>query len=119
MKRFILLGLIFLYGCSSYVADNKYPPHKISSGQSIKILFDLIVDEDITMDDPRIKSIIYASNRKSYVVISYSNPNADKLANKIAELLTRHNVIVKKPNLIEVTNKSKLAKYVVVYISYR
>lgn len=136
MKKLILLYLIFLCGCSYYVADNKYQPHKINSLQSIKILFDLIVDEDVTVDDPRIKSIIYASNRKSYVVITYTNPNADKLANKIAEILTKHNVIVKKPMFIENskyknmdpylrkddTSAEKVVldfnKYVVVYIDY-
>ena len=111
--------MVFLFGCTNYVADNKYPPHKISSLQSIKILFDFIVDEDVTVDDPRIKSIIYASRQKSYVVIAYTNVNGDKLANKIAEILTKHNVVVKKPMLIEVANKPSLNKYIVVYISYR
>lgn len=119
MKIFIILGLAFLSGCSQYVADNKYLPRTVSSGHSIFIMFDLILDEDVTIDDPRIKSIIYASSSKNYVVITYSNVNADKLANKIAEILTEHHVMVKKPGLINPQHQHNLDKYVVVYIKYK
>jgi hypothetical protein len=71
------------------MAENQYTPHTVKNYQSIKLWFDLIVDEDINIDDPRIKSIIYVSNANNYTVITYTNPNAGNLAAKIAEILER------------------------------
>ena len=115
MKSIVLVVVLFLVGCTSYM-DNKYIPHKISRTQSVEIKFDLILDESITCNDPRIKSIVYTSNNGNYVVITYTNQNANKLAQKIAEILSKQNVVVEKPLLVEKNKKINSNKYVLLQI---
>lgn len=119
VDKIIALSIMcFLISCTSYIANNQYAARKIERTQSININFDLLLDEDISINDPRIKSIIFASNKNSHIVITYTNPNAEKLACKIAMILTHENLIVVKPQLIEAVIYKKLNKYVVVYIKY-
>ena len=117
MKIFIGLLLIGISACSPYIADNKYVAHKLVKTESVSVKFDLILDEEITEDDPRIKSIMYSSRQKSYVVINYYNINAEHLANKIAMILTQYKVILKKPELYY--GNKVFEKYIVVYIKYK
>jgi hypothetical protein len=112
----LLVVLLLLSSCSSYVASNKYTPHKINRTSSVSVKFDLLLDDDITVNDPRIKSIMYVSNNKSYVVIQYVNPNAAILAGKIATILTNNHVMVRKPILVN--GESSLNKYAIVYVKY-
>ena len=83
--------------------------------QSIVMKFDLLIDEDVTIDDPRIKSIIYSSNKKSLVKISFFNQNAKNVANKIYVILNTHRVLVSKP---EFGTDAQNTKYVLVWINY-
>ncbi len=83
--------------------------------QSIVMKFDLLIDEEVTIDDPRIKSIIYGSNKKSLVKINYFNQNAKNVANKIYRILDMYGVSVSKPNFgTDPQNK----KYVLVWVNY-
>lgn len=118
MQIILILGLCFLSSCTAYVADNKYMTHKINRTQSIDVKFDLLLDEEVSLDDPRVKSIIYASNNKSKIAIVYSNPNAAILANKLAIIFTQQKLSVIKPHLIDALKDHNLNKYVIVYIKY-
>jgi hypothetical protein len=81
--------------------------------------FDLIVDEDIDNDDPRIKSIVYSASsyQQSKIMIYYVNPNAKVLATKLVQILTKQHLLVFK---LEQIQSSTLAdnKYVQVIINY-
>lgn len=135
MKNIILVVVFTLNACASFTQNKQTSGSQIFDGnmsklsssgsvtkkyrRSIPIRFDLLLDEKITSNDPRIKTIAYVSGTKNYVVINYSNPNADKLARRIAKILTEDGVRVLTPKLVlENTVDIKTNKYVVVYIDY-
>lgn len=66
------------------------------------IYFDLILDEQINIDDPRLKSIIYVSstNPGGVVKVVYTNSNAKDLSEKLANILSAKGVKVSQPQLI-------------------
>ena len=106
--RFIMVFLCWVSFVSAIEVTN-------NPKQSIVMKFDLLIDGEVTIDDPRIKSIIYSSNKKSLVKISYFNQNAKNVANKIYGILDIHGVSVSKP---ELGTDAKNTKYVLVWINY-
>ncbi len=106
--RFIIIFLCWISFVSAAEVIDK-------PKQSIVMKFDLLIDEEVTIDDPRIKSIIYSSNKKSLVKISYFNQNAKNVANKIYGILDTHGVLVSKP---ELGTDLQNTKYVLVWINY-
>jgi hypothetical protein len=105
--------ILIIICCISFVNANAIMER---ANQSILMKFDLITDEMITIDDPRIKSIIYSSRNNSKVNISYFNPNAKMLANKIAGILSTYGVSVSKP---ELDTDSHNNRYVLVWRIYK
>jgi|GEM_PF-4510125 len=73
-RLLFLLNYIIIY---SY-AQNSVP---LATQNLLVTKFDLIVDEDVNNDDPRIKSIVYSakSYKQGWVTIYYVNPNAEIL----------------------------------------
>lgn len=132
MKNIILIIAIILSACSTFSQPQPMVPSQLSTNNSttldsgtkkyrhsIPIKFDLLLDEKITADDPRIKVIAYVSLPKNIVMINYVNPNASKLANRIAEILVNNGVKVLKPVLVKKnTAKVNVEKYVVIYVEY-
>ncbi|MFN7094856.1 MAG: hypothetical protein ACK4M7_05790 [Burkholderiales bacterium] len=84
---------------SNLVPSDTLANHKYK--QSITIKFDLLLDEKITQDDPRIKSIVYVatSTSNNLIAINYVNPNAEDLANRLADILFTLGATVLKPHL--------------------
>lgn len=66
------------------------------------VYFDLILDEKISINDPRLKSIIYVShtNPGSLVKIVYTNSNAKDLSEKLVHILGANGVKVSQPQLV-------------------
>ncbi len=93
----ILFLLNYIIICS-YASDGLPTINK----NLIVTKFDLIIDEDIGNDDPRIKSIIYSANsyKPSKIIINYVNPNAEVLANKLAQILINGHLQVVSPQKI-------------------
>ncbi len=94
---------------------------RVDLSHSIVIKFDLITDENISTDDPRVKSIIYSA--KSYtgskILVSYINPNAAELASRLAQVFMAQHLYVLKPQklgLVVANNNDN--KYVQVIINY-
>lgn len=67
----------------------------IESG-SIIVKFDLLLDEQITEDDPRVKSITYSvlMNQGSTIKIYYQNDNAKLLSSRLLKIFHDQGVIV-------------------------
>lgn len=86
---------------------------------SIIIKFDLIVNDDIDENDPRIKSIVYSAkgDAKSKIYISYTNLNAENLALRLAQIFSKQNLLVLKPEYL-LSNGTSNNKYVSVMINY-
>ena len=129
MKNIVVVIAILLSACSTFNQSQPMAPSQLSANisdsgakkyrHSIPIKFDLLLDEKITADDPRIKVIAYVSLPKNIVMISYVNPNAKKLANRIADILVNNGVKVLKPVLVKKDKTgASLEKYVVVYVEY-
>lgn len=110
--------LLFLL---SFIITNSYSKNALTAVTKNLVVtkFDLIVDEDVNNDDPRIKSIVYSA--KSYpsgrVIIYYVNPNAKVLATKLAQILTNQYLLVLKPTQIQ-SLTSDDNKYVQITINY-
>jgi hypothetical protein len=87
--------------------------------KSPAILFDILLDEKVNENDPRVKSIIYItkSNPKNYIQISYTNPKAADFANNLAILFSSFNIKVQKPNYYQSLSPQNL-KNVSVKINY-
>lgn len=81
------------------IASNVIESHEKNSGiessyftssakESIVIKFDLLFDERVSDDDPRLKSIIYvaASDQKKAIKICYQNDNARALVNSLVKI---------------------------------
>ena len=81
--------------------------------------FDILIDEKLDENDPRIKSIIYVAkqNLANSVLISYTNPNATELAQRILSIMNRYSIQTNRPELVVSQNKEDL-KLVVVKIKY-
>lgn len=97
-----------------------FPGHA-NCTKSIPIKFDLLLDEKVTVDDPRIKSIVYTTkeNLKNTISISYANQNAVPLVNHLANIFLDHGLIVLKPTqIIPDSTDSKIMKYVVIIVNY-
>ena len=107
------MRLILFFICCISFANATQMINK--QNQSIVMKFDLLMDENIDIDDPRIKSIIYSSGKNKEIKISYFNPNAQIIANKIYLLLDSQKSSVSKP---EHSLDAKDKNYVLVWINY-
>ena len=81
------------------------PPNqqKIMLISAVVFKFDFIIDENITINEPRIKSLIHVAHHSKpggLVKIAYYNPNAENLANRIMQLLTQAKIKVLKLKLL-------------------
>ena len=140
-KDFIILALFFCLISVSY-ADNyksesngtllyKYNPvaskvlaSQVESGQNFETTvvaasFDILLDEKLDENDPRIKSIIYVAkqNTANSVMVSYTNPNAIELAGRVVSIMNRYTVPTNHPLLVTTETKDDL-KLVIVKIKY-
>ena len=112
-----------VYSYVPQASNLKVSSSTISSNSNIKhslpIKFDILLDEKITEDDPRIKSIIYIAKQSpaNFVNFSYTNPNALDLANRLIKIFATFGLNTQSPQLV---NSSKLedSKSVNVWINY-
>lgn len=99
------------------LAQNK--PGVLPAHYSLVVKFDLIVDEDVDIQDPRIKSIIYSakSYQQSRVMINYVNPNAQRLATKLAQIFVQQNLSVIRPKQVQLsgTDEKKVVQVNIYY----
>ncbi|MDQ5920316.1 MAG: hypothetical protein QG673_372 [Pseudomonadota bacterium] len=88
-------GIIKINNIASNVIESHEKNSGIESGyftsnpkDSIIIKFDLLFDERLTEDDPRLKSIIYvaASDQNKAIKICYQNDNARALVNSLVKI---------------------------------
>jgi len=101
---------------NSVQSNNKYEIYNYRKSQTI--LFDILLDENITNEDPRLKSIIYVvKNSNSLINIIYSNTNATELANRLAQILSISGIKVIKPSQINASSID--SKSVGVIINYK
>lgn len=119
-RLLIIMGLIINFTYAKDDVKNKIVASNVINSMPIITKFDFIVDEDITDNDPRIKSIIYSakSDKNSHINIAYYNPNAEKTATKLAFILEGHGLLVLKPKVLNNSNQNSDSHYVFVSILY-
>lgn len=78
--------------CNDFINPNSCVTSNLAPSPAF--YFDFILDEYITDNNPRLKSLIYSanSNKDSWIAISYHNPNAVDLARRLQSILTKHNI---------------------------
>ena len=123
MRKLILcITAIVLSAC----ATHKTPPTKnmpsptvvkhIEYQKSVSYKFDVLLDNPINPNDPRIKSILYSVKQSpnNYIAVTYYNKKAKKIAKNMAKIFTDANIhaITTKLNL-DASNKENI-KYIFV-----
>ena len=83
------------------------------------IVFDILLDEKIDENDPRMKSIIYVTKQNSdnSILVSYTNPNASDLAGRIMSIMNQYGIKSNSPQLLPSVYAGDL-KLVVIKIKY-
>lgn len=112
--------LLFKYNAEA----SKVEASQVETGKKYLItgpvaFFDILLDEKLDENDPRIKSIIYVAkqNPANSVLVSYTNPNAIELAGMVVSIMNRYGVKANPPQLLASQNKEDL-KLIVVKIKY-
>lgn len=122
MWRMLIMGFMFIMVNVVYSEDQKFPQSEsmLRSYDQVVNKFDLIVDEDVSDNDPRLKSIIYSakSYKNSQISISYYNPNAATLATHLASIIAGHGVTVLKPTTLVNSQYESDSHHVFVTIIY-
>ena len=122
--RCLIIFLLACYAYSSALAESIAVANKSQTTmkQSITVKFDFILDEDINQDDPRVKSLVYCAKSypQSKIEISYLNPNAHDVADKLGSIFTKLGLIVLKPKqtLDKNIDKNTISRHVMVRINY-
>ena len=112
-----------VYQYTSHAAHNKLNSSQVSLKQNYKtsypITFDILLDEKIDENDPRLKTIIYVTQQRegNSLLISYTNPNASDLAARIVLIMNKYGITSNSPRLIPSTGSADL-KVVTVQIKY-
>ncbi len=73
---------------------------------SQSMMFDFLIDENVTNNDPRIRSILYVANVNpgSLIEIIYVNPNAEVFANNIATIFKTYHAKALIPQMVTIQN---------------
>ena len=129
-KREMIMGVLLLTANNVFAGTDEakqliFPSmeSEISSNcsNSPPINFDLILDEKISIDDPRLKSVIYISIIRpgSMVKIVYTNQNAKDLSERLASILTKKGVKVSIPQLVQPARKGDNSmRYATLWVIY-
>ena len=120
MWRILIVGFMLIMVSMVYSENQNLPQFesRTTLRDQVTDKFDLIVDEDISDNDPRLKSIIYSakSYKNSQVSISYYNPNAVTLATHLGSIIAGHGVTVLKPTILVNSQYESDSHYVFVTI---